>query len=437
MAQIQPRTPGGKAVRYGIPVAVVGIAAATVGLVPALASSGNPDLPEISAQKLVEKMAASDTEHMSGTVKVSADLGLPGMPGMDAGSGKQGGGLFGGGPHGDGPGGDGKGGGKGSTAQPQEKLMELASGEHTLRVATDGPDRQRVSVVEEAAEYSWIHNGNEAWAYDSGSDSALHVVAPEDAVSKDGGHGGKLHKGLGNATPQEAAREVLKATEDTASVSVDGTAQVAGRDAYQLVVKPKGAPHSTVDSVRIAVDAENGTPLKFTLSPKGGGKPVVEAVYTKVDFGKPSAGTFDFKPPKGTDVTEQKLDGKALREHHGKSGHHGTSEKGGKPGKDVRPELSGLNTIGKGWGAVAELKAPDGALGGLPGMGGGEPEGGSKSSQAEEMLDSFTEKAEGDFGQGRVFKTRLVNALMTEDGTVYVGAVSKEGLIKAAEAAGR
>ncbi|MFC4496670.1 outer membrane lipoprotein carrier protein LolA [Streptomyces ovatisporus] len=436
MAQIQPRTPGRKAVRYGIPVAVAGIAAATVGLVPALASSGNPDLPKISAQKLVEKMAASDTQHMSGTVKVSTDLGLPALPGMDGG-GKQGGGLFGGGPHGDGPGGEekGRGGGKDSTAEPQEKLMELASGEHTLRVAADGPDKQRVSIVEEAAEYSWIHNGNEVWAYDSGSDTAFHAVAPEDAVSKHREHSEKLEKGLQNVTPQEAARQVLKASKDTTSVSVDGTAQIAGRDAYQLLVKPKGAPHSTVDSVRIAVDAENGTPLKFTLIPEGGGKPAVEVVYTKVDFGKPSAGTFDFEPPKGTDVTEEKLDGKALREHSGKP------EKGAKGEKGLRPDASGLNTIGKGWGAVAELKSPEGAVSGLPGMGGGDAKGGardgSKSPQAQEMLDSFTEKAEGDFGTGRVFSTRLVNALMTEDGTVYVGAVSKEGLIKAAEAAGK
>ena len=67
--------------------------------------------------------------------------------------------------------------------------------------------------------------------------------------------------------------------------------------------------------MRIAVDAENGTPLKFTLTPKGGGKPVVEVAYTKVDFGKPAAGTFHFKPPKGTKVTEEKLDGGKFDEH--------------------------------------------------------------------------------------------------------------------------
>lgn len=440
MAQIQPRTPGRKAARYGIPAVVAGVAAASVGLVPALASSGDPDLPKISAQELVEKMAASDTQHMSGTVKINTDLGLPQMPGA-GGSGGEKGGLFGGGRHGEdrGEGEQERDGGK-SAVSPQDKLMELASGEHTLRVAVDGPDKQRVSVVEDAAEYSLIRNGDEAWAYDSARDSALHMTAPKGAASgQKGEHGGKFGKGPQDVTPQKAAEQALKAAEDTTSVTVDGTAKVAGRDAYQLLIKPKGAPHSTVDSMRIAVDAENGTPLKFTLDPKSGGKPAVDVAYTKVDFGKPSAGTFNFKPPKGTDVTEEKPDGKGHGEHFGKGSGKG-SEKSA-PHKGERPDMSGLNTLGEGWGTVAEIKGPKG-LGGMPGMsGGGSGKGeageGARSPQAKELLNSFTEEAEGDFGTGRIVSTRLVNALMTEDGTVYVGAVTKEGLIKAADAAAK
>jgi outer membrane lipoprotein-sorting protein len=470
MAQIQPKTSGRKAVRYGIPAGVAGLAALTIGLVPALANTGAPDLPKISAEELLAKMAASDTQHMSGTVKISTDLGLPEMPGVGGGSGgKQGGGLFGGGPHGDGERGGGE--GKGEVAAPQEKLMELASGEHTLRVAADGPDKQRVSLVEDASEYSFIHNGDEVWAYDSGQDAAFHAKAPEGEHREHGkGHGkghGKDHGGmpgggLGDVTPQKAAEHALKAAEDSTSVTVDGTAQVAGRDAYQLLIKPKDAPHSTVDSVRIAVDADNGTPLKFTLAPKGGGAPVVDVAYTKVDFGKPDASTFDFKPPKGTDVTEAGPHGK-----HGKHGKHGMPGKGveseklkelkkldklkkfekgemgekggefgpfGKGEKGAGPGFSGLDTLGKGWGAVAELDMPKGAAG-MPGAPAPGEDG--KSGQGGQLLDSFSEKAEGDFGTGRVFSTRLVNALMTDDGKVYVGAVTKEGLIKAADAAAK
>ena len=72
-----------RAARYVVPVAVVGVAAATIGLVPALADSGDPDLPKISAQQLIEKIAASDVEQLSGTVKITTDLGLPDFGGLE------------------------------------------------------------------------------------------------------------------------------------------------------------------------------------------------------------------------------------------------------------------------------------------------------------------------------------------------------------------
>lgn len=450
MAENQPRTSGRKAVRYGIPAGIAGIAAVTVGLIPALAQTGAPDLPKISAEELVAKMAGSETRHMSGTVKVTTDLGLPEVPGAGGGNGGQGGGLFGGGQRG---GEDGEGDRKGRGPSPQEKLMQLASGEHTLRVAADGPEKQRVSIVEDASEYSFIRNGGEVWTYDSGSDTAFHAEAPEGAEKRGEKQRerGRAHGGLGDVTPQKAAEQALKAVDDSTSVTVDGTAQVAGRDAYQLLIEPKGAPHSTVDSVRIAVDADNGVPLKFTLAPKGGGEPIVEAGYTKVDFGEPDAGTFDFKPPKGTDVTEIGPNGPASGGRHGepgRAGGHGKPDGGhGKPDAVRKseklekfgagfPGFAGMNTIGEGWGAVAELDAGEGAASGLPGAPSGRGEDG-EAREAEGFFDSFSEKAKGDFGTGRVFSTRLVNALMTDDGKVYVGAVTKEGLIKAADAAAK
>src|SRR5690242_19683897 len=59
-----PRSGRRKAARYAVPVAVVGVAAATIGLVPALADSGDPDLPRISAQQLIEKIAKSDVQQL-------------------------------------------------------------------------------------------------------------------------------------------------------------------------------------------------------------------------------------------------------------------------------------------------------------------------------------------------------------------------------------
>ncbi|MEU2128417.1 DUF2092 domain-containing protein [Streptomyces sp. NPDC018352] len=406
-----------KAARYIVPVAVAGVAAATIGLVPALASSGDPDLPKISAQELIEKIAASDTEQLSGTVKISTDLGIPSLGGL-AGS------FAPGGAGGDG----GKGGKGGSSADPQERMTELASGTHTLRIAADGPDKQRLSILDNTSEYSLIHNGDQVWAYDSKSDQAYHATekqAGEDAgrdAGKKSGH--PVPEGV-PTTPKALAEEVLKAAGPTTSVTVDGTAQVAGRDAYKLVVKPKQSG-STIGSVTVAVDAESGVPLKFTLLPAAGGKAVVDAGFTEVDFAKPDASLFTFTPPKGTEVTEAD-DAKA--QHKADKGLGDLI-----PGADAaqlgagEPGAKNTKVIGEGWSAIAEITTP-GATG-LPSKASGDV-----PAEAQQFLDALGDKVTGKFGSGTVFKTRLVNALMTDDGKVYVGAVTKDALVKAANSA--
>ncbi|MEU6115512.1 sigma-E factor regulatory protein RseB domain-containing protein [Streptomyces sp. NPDC047117] len=394
-----------KVVRYGVPVAVAGVAAATIGLVPAFA--GSPDLPEISVQDLIAKAAASDVQQLSGTVRISTDLGLPELPGgMSAGA-------FGG------AGGD----EDGKAADPRDKLMELASGTHTLRVAADGADRQRVSLLDKAAEYSLVRNGDKVWAYDSGSNTAFRATGPKAEKHA-------APRSMGDMTPQKLAEQALAAAGDTTSVTVDGTAKVAGRDAYQLLIKPKQSG-STVGSIRVAVDAQNGVPLRFTLAPKSGGAPVVEAGFTSVDFAKPEAGTFAFKPPKDAKV----IDGDEVRTQHDRKAEgrpnklpgglpHGLGEAGGR-------DSGGMDVIGHGWTAIAKIdsggkgQGEKAAPGGKPGAAG----------DAAKFLDSMGEKVTGSFGSGHVFSTRLVNALMTDDGTVYVGAVDRQTLVKAANAA--
>ncbi|MFF1478707.1 outer membrane lipoprotein carrier protein LolA [Streptomyces sp. NPDC058301] len=394
-----------KAARYLVPVGVAGVAAATIGLVPALAASGDPDLPKISAQQLIEKIAASDAQQLSGTMKIKTDLGLPSFGGLGSFAPK---------------GGAGKG---GSSASPDSKLMELASGSHTLRVAADGPDKQKLSVLDNASEYSVIHSGADVWAYDSASNEVYHSKRAPGGVRE--GRPGKAPEAL-PATPKALAEQALKAVDPTTSVTVDGTSHVAGRDAYQLVIKPKQSG-STIGAIRIAVDAKNGVPLKFTLAPSGGGKAVIDAGFAKVDFGKPSASTFDFTPPKGAKVTQD--DGKG---HEGK-GHDGRAH-GGKDLKGSRgEEFKGLNVIGKGWNSIARLDVPGGK--GIPSAPSGKGGKGDVPPEARKFLDSLGDKVTGKFGSGTVFKTRLINALVTDDGKVYVGAVNKDALVNAANAA--
>ncbi|MER6184380.1 sigma-E factor regulatory protein RseB domain-containing protein [Streptomyces sp. NPDC001652] len=386
-----------RAARYVVPVAVVGVAAATIGLVPALADSGDPDLPKISAQQLIEKIAASDVEQLSGTVKITTDLGLPDFGGLENS-------LTGGG--------GGSGSGDGSSADPTSKLTALATGTHTLRVAADGEDKQKLSLLENAAEYSLIHNGKDVWGYDSGTNEVFHGTA-DDSDGKD-------KREEVPATPKDLTEDALKAVDDTTSVTVEGTAHVAGRDAYRLVIKPKDSG-STVGQVTVAVDAKTGLPLKFTLTPASGGAAVVDAGFTQISYAKPAASTFDFTPPKGAKVTEEDAAGTPER-HSGDSGRSGgfSGDEGFAPGGP-----DGLDVIGEGWTSIATFDTG----------GEGIPSGSEAGGAFGGFLDSLGDKASGKFGEGTVFKTRLINALITDDGKVYVGAVTKDALVKAANEA--
>ncbi|WP_392964128.1 outer membrane lipoprotein carrier protein LolA [Streptomyces sp. LN245] len=397
-----------KAARYVVPVAVVGVAAVTIGLVPALADSGDPDLPKVTAQQLIEKIAESDVQQLSGTVKISTDLGLPDLGGLESG-------LLSGAAEGHG----------GSSADPQSKLLELASGTHTLRVAADGPDRGKVSLLDNAAEYSVIHNGKDVWGYDSKSNEVFHSTSAESEHAGEGPKG-KAPRDV-PATPKDFAEEALKAVDDTTSVTVDGTAHVAGRDAYKLVIKPRQSG-TTVGAISIAVDAKTGLPLKFTLTPASGGAAVVDAGFTQVDFSRPAASTFAFTPPKGAKVTE----GDELK------GAKGGTSKGDEP-KDLKKAwpkghegtadgVGGPKTIGEGWNSIVVLDT------GGEGMPSG-ASGSTGNSDVDGFLNSLGDHVKGKFGSGTVFSTRLVNALITDDGKVYAGAVTKAALVKAADAA--
>ncbi|MDX3098617.1 sigma-E factor regulatory protein RseB domain-containing protein [Streptomyces sp. ME19-03-3] len=420
MAPIQPMddTPEtrrrSKAIRYAVPVAAAAAAAATIGLVPALANAGSPDLPRITAEELIAKVAASDARTISGSVRVSTDLGLPSV--LTGTTGDTG--PFGGGGHGE------------SSADPKEQLPQLLAGSHTLRVAADGPLKQKVSIVRNAAEYSLIHNGDEVWAYDSGSNQAYHLTGlPGQARGEERAGGGHEPPEGWPATPQEAAKKILDAADDSSTVAVDGTARIAGRDAYQLVIRPK-ATDSTVGSIRIGVDAGTGVPLRFTLAPKGGGKAILDVAFTKVDFSRPAASTFDFTPPKGAKVTTEK----AGDSSQAKAGREEPGDLGGPDGLDGLDGLRGMegvDVLGKGWDTVTELKLPQEALGTnrskgaeqAPGLGG------------RGLLDTFGKEVKGDFGTGTVVGTRLVNALITDSGRVYVGTVTQDALVEAADTA--
>ncbi|WP_431680025.1 LolA family protein [Kitasatospora sp. KL5] len=375
-------------VRVAVPVAVVAAVAAGVGLVPALASDSGPSLPSVTAEQLVAKVLGSDTQALSGTVQVKADLGVPSQ-------------LLGA------AGGVGSGGTGG--AEPQAKLAQLLGGQHTLQVAVDGPDRQRIGLVENLAGYELVHNGRDVWAWDSSSNEAVHLTAPQGGAEKKAG----LPSAAAAVTPQEAAKQFLAFASGSTTVAVDGTTTVAGRDAYRLTLTPKGHG-STIARVRIAVDAERGVPLSVQATAVSGG-PVLDVHYSKVSFDRPAASAFSFTPPKGAKVTEHKADEKAAA----KAEEHGAAA--GRPSAGDRPDVQ---VTGEGWTTVVSTRLPSGEVPAQGGKHGGK----SEPQSALSMVKAFGKPV----GGGTLIGTKVLNVLVTDDGRVFAGAVTLPVLQSAA-----
>lgn len=262
---------------------VAGVAVAGVGIWPALASDGSPDLPEVTAEELLAQVASADTAQFSGTVRVDTGFDIPGLPDLggmvssvlgEAGS---------------------------ELAGPVGALADVASGDGALRVAVDGPERQRLAVQDGADEFAVIHNGEELWAYDSASNTVYQATLPEAAAEE-----AELPDPLGGLTPQQAAERFLDAAGEYARVTVDGTSRVAGRDAYQLLVEPTGEAADSlgglVTSVRVAVDGETGVPLAVTANGEDG--KLLDVAFSQITYEKPAGGTFDFTPPTDADVRD-------------------------------------------------------------------------------------------------------------------------------------
>ncbi|MFJ9519304.1 outer membrane lipoprotein carrier protein LolA [Kitasatospora sp. NPDC101801] len=373
--QVQPYRSGRRATaRVLVPVGVVALTAAGIGLVPAMAGDSGPSLPALTAEQVVAKALGSDTEALSGTVKVKADIGVPaqllgGLPGA--------GGGYRGGDQG------------GSAAAPEGKLLELLGGEHTLQVAVDGPDRQRIGLIGGLTGYELVHNGGELWAWDSKSNDAVHLTGPAAAAAQ------RPRTPL-PVTPQDAARKFLTLGAESTSVAVDGTAEVAGQKAYQLSVKPKQSG-STIAEVRIAVAADNGVPLAVVVRSTDGAK-VLDVHFSQVSFARPSASTFAFTAPKGAKVTERRADAAEAPPTRDGAAEHLPSAAG----------AGGFDLVGQGWATVLTGKLPAGE--------------GS----------SFAKALGKPVGGGTLIGTKVLNVLITDDGRVYAGAVTPQVLQSAA-----
>ncbi|MBS2962231.1 hypothetical protein KGA66_04185 [Actinocrinis puniceicyclus] len=375
-------------VRAIAPASVVAIVATGAALAPQFAAAA-PALPPISAQNLLVKVAQSKVDTYSGTVALTTNLGLPALPNLAGG------------------------------ANP----LSLLSGTHTLQVAANGPQKQRLALLDSLSEYDMVRNGTQLWLYDSSHNSVEHATMTErPGAHKPRPKAEELTKTP--LTPQQAAQRLLDALSPSTNISVDGTQSVAGRDAYTLRLTPKQSG-SLIGEVTIAVDYQNGAPLQVAVYPAGSGTPAFEVGFTSVSFSAPGNAQFDFKAPKGATVQEMNQD--TAKQAAPSAG------LGGLNAQTLKPQA-----LGRDWLTVVELHGVDlNALSKAAGSAGsGSRSGGSGghgnatglfNGDASSYLDALIgagKPVSGAFGSGKLYTTNFLSLLVTDDGRLFAGAVT-------------
>ncbi|WBB81686.1 hypothetical protein O7606_10135 [Micromonospora sp. WMMD882] len=348
------------------------------------AAEAEPALPPRTAAQLLVDLQTSRLEGLSGTVVQRADLGLPPVAGM--------------------------------LAERSDDLTALLAGTHTMRVWYSGPDKARIAFKDTLGERDVIRNGTDLWVWNSRTNEAAHRTLP---AAKTGERPATPELPV---TPAEAADQALAAISPSTEVSVGRSATVAGRSAYELVLKPRDAA-SLVDQVRIALDAEEHVPLRFELFAADRDEATVEVAFTQVDFGRPDADQFTFNPPPGAKVNEDaKVDGDEPTDRRPE----GRTPKGAAAGK---PDAT---TVGEGWATVFVTRLDAGATKGAAGRPDAtKPDAGEPDAAALDLLGALPEVS-GDWGSGRLFRGTMFSVLLTDDGRLLAGLVAPERLYEVA-----
>lgn len=351
-----PRTKALVAAGSGITVGIAGLALSTL---PAGADD-DPVLPAIGAEELVTSALTARAPAFSGVAELQNELGLPAVPGTEA--------------------------------------LDFES----VRVFHDGEESARVQVEREASELTFVKGADEAWAYDSRENSAKRFTWDEaDAAAARG------HAEAELADPSEAAAEIIERLRPTSDIAVDGTARVADRAAYELVLTPKPSEKTLLREITIAVDEETRAPLRFDVYANGRSEPVLSLGFVEFEVGAQDAELFEFTPPEGAEVETTEADDAV------------GSARDAKDRDDVEQYAS---TVGEGWDTVVVGEAPDD----VPAEAAVED-----GQDLDGILAQVGQPVTGEFGTGTHVQVAVGGAVITQDGRIAAGAVPRQVLVDA------
>jgi outer membrane lipoprotein-sorting protein len=342
--------------RWGLGLAgIVAAGAVAVGLAVAPTAAAAPPLPPVTPEALVASVITAQPGPLNGTVTVDNELGLPALP----------------------------------------NAPQLGNGTQTARVWSGGDGKGRVALPSPDGERTLVSDGTTRWSYDSTDRTATKAPAhPADRSGAPGRPGGIDPQ----TDPSGAATQVIADLRKTSTVSVDGTADVAGRPAYQLVLTPLPTERTLLREVRVAVDAEKRIPLQLTVLATGQPQPALTAGFSDITFGPQDPSLFTFTPPPGTTVKDAPADG----------------ARPGPPAGAQKP-----TTVGDGWDRVVIAQKPADQQD-QPGRPSNAPD-----------LSTLGTPVSGPWGQGRLITTAVATAIVTQDGRIAAGAVPPQVLEEA------
>lgn len=316
-------------------VVAAGAVAAAVIAIPTAAAQ--PQLPPVTPEDLVASVMTAQPGPFNGTVGIDNELGLPALPGA-----------------------------------PQ-----LGNGPQTARIWSGGDGKGRVALPSGDGEKTLISDGTTRWAYDATDRTATRST------------GGAPEQKDPQTDPAGASTQILGELRKTSQVAVDGTAEVAGRPAYTLVLTPQPTERTVLREVRVAVDAEKRIPLELTVLTTGSATPALQIGFDDVTFGPQDPSLFTFTPPPGTTVKD-------------------APARGDRPDRQGPPE--GARTVGDGWDRVVVFQRPA-------------PQQGQPAPEGAPDLNALGTPVTGPFGTGRAITTAVGTAIVTDDGRVAAGAV--------------
>jgi len=357
--------------RWAVPAGVLVIVGGVLAGSLISVAQAAPGLPARTPAQLLVQVADSVTPPLTGTVVETASFGLPRLPGT----------------------------------QNPTSLASLLTGSHTVRVWYASAQHFRLAVPEPLSESDLFRDGSTAWLWRSTTNSVTEFSLPAREKTP-------ATPPVPALTPQQAAQQVLAAVGKTTVVSVDSNVQVAGQAAYELVLAPRDS-RSLIGQVQIAIDGQNGVPLRLQVFARGASSPAFQVGYTSIQFVTPAPGDVSFTPPPGAKVTKVNM----------------ASVHRAGPSTDT----ANTSAFGSGWLTVLDLPSSGLTSGASPNGGPISISNGSGDSAAvmNALLKSAT-RVSGAWGSGRLLRTSLVSALITDNGRMFVGAVQPSVLYAAA-----